>query len=114
MNTEKLAKIVMNALRDAKAINIESLDVRHLTSITDIMIVASGTSNRQIRSISDRVVEAVKAKGIKPLGVEGHGQGEWVLVDLGDVIVHIMHPTTRDYYQLEKLWSMEINRATTT
>lgn len=114
MNTEKLAKTVMTALRDAKAINIESLDVRHLTSITDIMIVASGTSNRQIRSISDRVVEAVKAKGIKPLGVEGHGQGEWVLVDLGDVIVHIMHPTTRDYYQLEKLWSMEINRATTT
>ena len=114
MNTEKLAKIVMNALRDAKAINIESLDVRHLTSITDIMIVASGTSNRQIRSISDRVVEAVKAAGIKPLGVEGHGQGEWILVDLGDVIAHVMHPTTRDYYQLEKLWSMEINRATTT
>ncbi|OGT29166.1 MAG: ribosome silencing factor [Gammaproteobacteria bacterium RBG_16_51_14] len=114
MSTKKLAKSVTAALEESKAIKITALDVKHLTSITDIMIIASGTSNRHIRSIADRVIEAAKAIGVNPLGVEGHRHGEWVLVDLGDVVVHVMHPTTRDYYQLEKLWTMEVSRASTT
>jgi ribosome-associated protein len=114
MTTEKLVDIVIAALDELKAVNIETMDVKHLTSITDIMIIASGTSNRQVKALTDKVIESVKANGIKPLGVEGQDQGEWVLVDLGDVVVHIMHPTTRDYYQLEKLWTMEISKASTT
>jgi len=114
MTTEKLVDIVIAVLDELKAVNIEIMDVKHLTSITDIMIIASGTSNRQVRALADKVIESAKANGIKPLGVEGHEQGEWVLVDLGDVIVHVMHPTTRDYYQLEKLWTMEISRASKT
>jgi ribosome-associated protein len=68
------------------------------------MIIASGRSDRQVKAIADKLVEAVKKLGQRPLGVEGRQQGEWVLVDLGDVIVHVMHPTSRAYYQLEKLW----------
>jgi len=114
MSKKNLAETIIAALNKLKAIKIESMDVRRLTSITDIMIIASGTSNRQVRALADKVVESAKAFGVKPLGVEGHEQGEWVLVDLGDVIVHIMHPTTRDYYQLEKLWTMEVTKASTT
>ncbi len=114
MTTKKLVDIVIAALDELKAVNIEKMDVKHLTSITDFMIIASGTSNRQVRALADKVVESAKANDIKPLGVEGQEQGEWVLVDLGDVIVHVMHPTTRDYYQLEKLWTIEISRASTT
>ena len=114
MKTKKLAESITAALEESKANKITALDVRHLTSITEIMIIASGTSNRQVRSIAERVIEAAKAIGVKPLGIEGEKQGEWVLVDLGDVVVHVMHPATRDYYQLEKLWTMEVSRASTT
>jgi ribosome-associated protein len=92
-------------LEDLKADNISVLDVREMTSITDYMIVASGRSNRQVKAMADRVMEDAKAAGIQPLGVEGKEQGDWVLVDLGDVVVHAMQPATRDFYQLERLWS---------
>ncbi len=108
MKTDKLLNIAKTALDDLKAIQINVLDVRHLTSITDYMIIASGTSDRQVTALANKLIETVKKAGIKPVGVEGENQGEWALVDLGDIIVHIMHPQTREYYQLEKLWGVNV------
>lgn len=102
--TQQLLDTVIDALNDAKALDINIFDVSELTSIADNMVIASGRSNRQVSAIADKVIQQAKASGIKPLGEEGKKQGEWVLVDLGDIIVHIMHPETREYYQLEKLW----------
>jgi ribosome-associated protein len=82
-----------------------------MTSITDYMIVASGRSNRQVRALADKVVEATATVGVKPLGIEGQEPGEWILIDLGDVVVHTMQPATRDFYQLEKLWSESVGEA---
>ena len=105
MNPQQLADLVTMALADIKAFDIEVLDVHEMTSITDFMVIASGRSNRQVKAMAGKVVEAARAAGIKPLGIEGEGQAEWVLVDLGDVVVHAMQPATRNFYQLEKLWS---------
>ncbi len=105
MNPQQLTDLVTTALADIKAFDIEVLDVHEMTSITDFMVIASGRSNRQVKAMAGKVVEAARAAGIKPLGIEGEGQAEWVLVDLGDVVVHAMQPATRDFYQLEKLWS---------
>lgn len=102
----QLKTIVLDALDDMKAKDIVILDVKPLTSVADLMIVASGTSNRHVKSIADRVRERVREGGFKPLGVEGEDASEWVLVDLGDIILHIMLPDTRRFYDLEKLWSM--------
>jgi ribosome-associated protein len=99
-----LAKVVVEALDDMKAEKIVTLDVAHLTSITDTMIVASGRSDRHVRSIADRLIERCKEEGYKPLGVEGQDAGEWVLVDLADVIVHVMLPRVREFYNIERLW----------
>ncbi|HKK15844.1 MAG TPA: ribosome silencing factor [Gammaproteobacteria bacterium] len=107
MTSEQLADIVITALEELKATDINCVDVRKLTSICDIMIFASGNSNRQVKALADNTVRAVKASKIMPLGTEGIVQGDWALVDLGDVIVHIMRPSIRDYYQLEKLWTTE-------
>lgn len=96
---------VVEALDDAKAVDVRTLDVRRLTDVTDYMIVASGTSTRHVASIARRLVDAMREGGERPLGVEGEDVGEWVLVDFGDVVAHIMHPQTRDFYNLEKLWS---------
>lgn len=107
MNAERLAALVVDALEDVKATNIRVLDVRETTTITDYMVIASGNSDRQVKAMAERVIERAKAQGVPPLGVEGLQAGEWVLIDLGDVIVHAMQPATRDFYQLEKLWDMK-------
>lgn len=103
----------MTVLDDAKAMDIQVIDVSEVTTITDKMIIASGRSARQVKSLADKVVASAKEQGIRPLGVEGE-KGDWILVDLGDVIAHLMHPTTRAYYQLEKLWSEEFQQARST
>jgi ribosome-associated protein len=99
-----LKAVVVEALEDMKAANIKVLDVRPLTDITDTMVIASGTSDRHVRSVADRVIEKAKAAGFRPFGIEGERDGEWVLVDLPDVLVHIMLPRIREFYGLEKLW----------
>jgi ribosome-associated protein len=97
-------ELVTAALDDMKAVNIKVLDVRGLTDIADTMIIASGTSDRHVRSIAERVVERTKGAGFRPYGVEGARDGEWVLVDLHEVIVHVMLPRVREFYGLERLW----------
>ena len=102
--------VVENALDEIKAVNVKVLAVKKLTDITDTMIIASGNSDRHVRSIADRVVEHAKKAGFRPMGVEGERDGEWVLVDLQDVIVHIMLPRVREFYRLESLWDVSAAR----
>jgi len=99
-----LEKLVLGALEDLKALNIRVLDVRGLTDVADTMIVASGTSDRHVRSIAENVVVTAKQAGHRPMGTEGKQDGEWVLVDLQDVLVHVMLPRVREFYALEQLW----------
>jgi len=99
-----LQSVVLDALEDMKAVNVKVLDVRGLTDITDTMVIASGTSDRHVRSVADRVIQKAKQAGARPFGIEGERDGEWVLVDLPDVLVHIMLPRVREFYGLEKLW----------
>jgi ribosome-associated protein len=99
-----LQQAVTSALDDMKAVNVRVLDVRALTDIVDTMVIASGNSDRHVRSIAERVVEKAKAAGFRPLGREGERDGEWVLVDLQDVLVHVMLPRVREFYGLERLW----------
>lgn len=105
--TEYLGELVMEALEDLRAVNPVVLDVRGRTSITDLMVVATGTSNRHVKSLADRVIERAKEAGIKPLGVEGADGAEWILVDLGDVVVHVMSEQTRELYRLENIWGVD-------
>src|SRR5579863_3867657 len=99
-----LQQAVTTALEDMKAVNVRALDVRGLTDIADMMVIASGNSDRHVRSIAERVVEKAKAAGFRPLGLEGTRDGEWVLVDLQDILVHVMLPRVREFYGLERLW----------
>ena len=102
---EALVALAVAALEDVKAQDIQVLDVRDKQSITDFMIIATGTSNRQIGAMLDKVREAVKAQGVKPLGEEGKGDSDWVLLDMDDVIVHMMTASARQFYDLERLWA---------
>ncbi|WP_442112050.1 ribosome silencing factor [Pseudomonas sp. NUPR-001] len=101
---EELVELTKAALADVKAQDIQVIDVRDKHSLTDYMIIATGTSNRQINAMLEKVREAVKAKGAQPLGEEGKGESDWVLLDLNDVIVHMMTAAARQFYDLERLW----------
>jgi ribosome-associated protein len=105
MNSEQLCTLIIDALDDVKAQDVTKLDVRKMTTVTDYMIVASGTSNRHVRALVDNVSEKAREAGHKPIGVEGEEGGEWVLLDLQDALVHVMLPKVREFYNLEKLWS---------
>lgn len=105
-----IVPVVERALDDIKAVNVKVFDVQGLTDIADKMVIACGNSDRHVRSIADRVVEYAKKAGFRPMGVEGGRDGEWVLVDLQDVIVHIMLPRIREFYRLEDLWDVSAAR----
>ncbi len=101
-----LADVIVKTLNNLKARDVQILEVSSMTSITDFMVIASGTSDRHVKALSQNIIEEVKKIGVSPIGVEGQSEGDWVLVDLGDVIVHVMLPRVREFYSLEKLWSV--------
>ena len=112
LTSEEVAKLAIAALEDVKAQDIVSINVREKTSVTDFMVIASGSSSRHVKSLVDNVLEKVKEQGVRPLGSEGLDTGEWALLDLGDVVVHVMLPTARQFYDLERLWQgAELSRA---
>jgi len=100
----KLREVVLGALAELKAVDVKALDVRGITDITDTMVVASGTSDRHVKSLAERVTQRCKEAGFRPFGIEGERDGEWVLLDLQDVVLHVMLPRVREFYALEKLW----------
>ena len=104
INGEELVNLAKSALEDVKAQDIQVIDVREKHSLTDYMIIATGTSNRQINAMAEKVREIVKQQGVQPLGEEGKGDSDWVLLDLNDVIVHMMTAAARQFYDLERLW----------
>ena len=106
MNSEQLSDLVVDALEEVKGKDIVKLDVRDLTTVTDFMIVASGTSNRHVKALAETVAEKSREAGHRPVGIEGEVGSEWVLLDLQDVLVHVMLPRVREFYNLEKLWSL--------
>ena len=105
-----LKSVVTEALADMKALEVKVLDVRGLTDIADSMVIASGTSDRHVRSAAQRVVEKAKEAGFRPHGVEGQQDGDWVLIDLNEMIVHVMLPRVREFYGLEKLWDITASK----
>lgn len=104
METAEISRIAVDALEDVKGKDITVMDVRHLTSLFETMIIASGDSNRQVRALAENVRDKIKEAGGEILGVEGEKGSDWVLVDAGNLVVHVMHPTVRQYYNLEELW----------
>ena len=104
-STLSIKKHVISALEDIKAFDIVSLNVKKLTSISDFMIIASASSTRQTKALARNIKDKMNSFGVEVVGIEGETEGDWVLVDLGDIIVHIMTPTTRAYFNLEELWS---------
>jgi len=105
MAKQTMKQIVVDALEDLKGVNIESLDVRQLTDVMDTLVVVTGTSNRHVRSLAENVIMEAKNNGLHPLGVEGQETADWVLVDIGDLVLHVMLAETRRFYDLERLWS---------
>ncbi len=105
-STPAALRVALAALEDMKAVDVKALDVRGMTDVSDYMVIASGTSDRHVRSMAQRVVEKAKEAGYRPHGVEGQQDGNWVLIDLSDVIVHVMLPKAREFYALEKLWDL--------
>ncbi|QFT56151.1 ribosome silencing factor [Microbulbifer sp. THAF38] len=101
--------IALNALEDLKGKDIVALDVSEFSDVMDNLVICTGTSSRQVKSLADNVVDELKKEGVRPIGVEGKEQGEWVLVDYGDLVVHVMLADVRNFYDLEKLWSMTPN-----
>lgn len=104
METQQLVNLVLDALDDMKAKDVKVIDVHDQSDVTDVMIIASGNSDRHVKSIAQEVAFQAKQQGVRPLGIEGEQHADWVLVDLNDVLVHVMLPRTRDFYNLEKLW----------
>jgi ribosome-associated protein len=102
---ETLKNVVLNALDDIKAYDVSSLEVKDMTPITDYMIIATGTSTTHIKAIADNVVSKVKDLALQPLGVEGKKGADWILIDLGDIVIHVMLANSREFYALDKLWS---------
>ena len=108
MRLDKLQEVAVAALEDIKARDIEVIDVRPQTSLYDTMVIASADSNRQVKALANHVRERLKEAGAPILGVEGEDVGEWVLVDAGDIVVHVMQPAVRAYYNLEELWAPQV------
>ncbi|MEQ9546032.1 ribosome silencing factor [uncultured Marinobacter sp.] len=104
MQAEQLKDLVISALGEVKAQDVSVIDVRDRTSVTDYMVLASGTSNRHLKSLADSVIAEAKEQGVRASNVEGNNVSDWILVDLGDVVVHVMMPATREFYDLERLW----------
>jgi len=111
MQSEELLNLAQTSLEDMKARDLRVLNVRELTTVTDYLLIASGTSGRHVRSLADKLIETAKHAGQPPLGVEGQDAGEWVLIDLADVIVHVMQPRVREFYKLEDLWAVGTDNA---
>ena len=112
MRQDTLAKVAVSALEDIKAHDITVLDVRKLTSLADTLVIASADSNRQVKALASHVRDMLKEAGASIVGVEGEESAEWVLVDAGDIVVHVMQPAVRAYYNLEELWTARPARRT--
>ena len=110
LSPDQLRQLVISCLEDLKANDVQVIDVRGMSPLTDLLIIASGNSTRHVKGMADKLVQKAKQAGCPPLGVEGAREGEWVLVDLNDVIVHLMLPQTRAFYNLEKLWEASAER----
>ncbi len=109
MQGEELTQFIVDTLDDMKARDLTVLDVREVTTVTDTMIIASGTSSRHVNAVASHLVRSIKNAGVAPAGIEGEEGSEWILVDLGGVVVHVMSAETRAHYNLEKLWNLEEN-----
>ncbi len=110
LNTDQLQQLVQTSLEDMKAEHINALDLSAVSGFTDRMMFASGTSNRHVKSIAQSVIEAAKKAQVPVIGTEGEEVGEWVLVDLGDIVLHVMLPDTREFYDIERLWSEQLGQ----
>ena len=113
LTTEQLEQLIIDAIDDLKGKDVKSLNLTGVASFTDHMVFASGTSNRHVKSIAQSILDKAKQAGVTPLGVEGEDSGDWILVDLGDVVVHVMLPETREFYDIERLWSDQAGQVET-
>jgi ribosome-associated protein len=104
-------RLILDALEEAKAVDICQLDVRKLTDITDFMVIASGTSHRHVHAMAERVREAARQQQLRPVGIEGEAENDWILIDYADVVVHVMMPQVREFYSLERLWNDHLGEA---